>query len=287
MATVLITGCSSGIGKLTALAFARRGDAVYATMRDLAKARALREAAAEEGLDLEIVPLDVTDSTSVSGAVERILSESGAVDIAINNAGVFLRSPVEEATDDEVLLQFDTNVFGLLRVIRAVLPGMRDRGGGVIVNVSSVAGLAGRPFGGLYAATKHAVEAISETLHYEVRPYGIRIAIVEPGQFATELFNNAPVARAFNQESPYWPDYQHLEGAMSRLGGGTADPRMVADAIVGVATDTEAPLRTVVGKDAESLLALRRSTDFEGFERNLRAWLGWELQDRTGSTKSS
>lgn len=278
MPTVLITGCSSGIGKLTSLTFARRGDDVYATMRNLDRAHGLRQAVDEEGVKLEILQLDVTDPGSVIRAVDHVTSTAGAIDIAVNNAGIFLKSPIEEASDDEVLAQFDTNVFGLLRVIRAVLPGMRNRGTGVIVNVSSVAGLVGRPFGGLYAATKHAVEAVSETLHFEVRPLGVRIAVVEPGSFATELFDKALVARSFDERSAYWPEYQRLEAAFTRLGGGTADPRAVADTIVRVATDENAPLRTVIGSDAESILTARSSTDFEGFEHLIRSWLGWDTK---------
>ena len=130
--------------------------------------------------------------------------------MCVNNAGIELRGPIEECSDDEVLVQFDTNVFGLLRVVRAVLPVMRAQGSGVIVNVGSLAGLVARPFGGLYSATKHAVEAITESLHFECAPFGMRVAVIEPGQFETELLNNAITAAEFTDDS-------HLQGGVGSL----------------------------------------------------------------------
>lgn len=278
MAVVLITGCSSGFGYHAALTFARQGHETYATVRTLAKARPLLDAAAAEDLDLEVLHLDVRDGDSVDGAVGSVLERAGAIDVCVNNAGIELRGPVEECADDEVLVQFDTNVFGVLRVIRAVLPSMRERGTGVIVNVGSIAGLVARPFGGLYSATKHALEAVTEALHFELRPFGIRVAIVEPGQFETDLLANAIVASRFDESSPYWSTALHFDEALARLSldGRPAPPEVVADAIVAVAEDDDARLRHPVGADAELIWSVRRGGDFEAYEETMRAALDWQ-----------
>lgn len=279
MAHVLVTGCSSGFGKLTALLFARHGHTVFATMRDTARAGPMEEMASEEGLDVRVLQLDVTDDASVRAAVaeaERVAG--GALDVVVNNAGVELRGPVEECSDNEVLAQFDTNVFGVVRVVRAALPAMRAAGRGVIVNVSSIAGLVARPYGGIYAASKHALEAISEALHHELRPFGVRVAVVEPGQFETDLLANATTAAAFGADSPYREPSDRFDVAVRRLvpDGRPAPAEVVAETIVAVAFDPSAGLRHLVGADAELVMSVRTSGDFEHFDRTMRAALDWD-----------
>ena len=279
MASVLITGCSSGFGKHTALLFGRHGHTVFATMRDPAKAGPMAAVAEEEGIDVRVLALDVDDERSVIAAVrEAEAASGGALDIVVNNAGYELRGPVEACADDEVRAQFETNVHGPLRVLRAVLPAMRERRAGVIVNVSSIAGVVARPFGGLYSASKHALEAVSEALHHEVRPFGIRVAIIEPGQFATELEANAQVATGFDETSPYWDARQRFEAAIARLapGGKRAPAGVVAETIVAVAFDPAAGLRHVVGADADLIMSVRRSGTFEDYEQTMRAALDWD-----------
>ncbi len=278
MSTVVITGCSTGFGKLAALTFARHGHTVFASMRNLGKAGPLESAAAAEGLKIAVVQLDVDDPASIERAVSDVAAEAGAIDIVVNNAGMEIRGPIEQVSDTEARRQFDTNVFGLLGVVRAVLPGMRERGAGVIVNVSSIGGLVSAPFAGLYAASKHAVEAISEALHYEVKPFGVRVAVVEPGGFATDFGANATEVAAFTAESPYRERADRFEVALRGMlspDGELADPQLVADTIVRVATDAGAPLRTLVGGDAEMIMAVRTTTDFEGFERAMRTSMDW------------
>jgi NAD(P)-dependent dehydrogenase (short-subunit alcohol dehydrogenase family) len=277
MATVLITGCSSGFGLHAALTFARQGHEVCATVRNLERAEPLRRAAADEDLDLHVLRLDVRDADSVEAAVAEVIDRAGRIDIVVNNAGIELRGPIEDCSDEEVLAQFDTNVFGLLRVIRAVLPVMRAQRSGVIVNVSSIAGLVARPFGGLYSASKHAVEAITESLHYEVAPYGIRVAAVEPGQFETELLSNAITAARFGPASPYRDAAEEFDVAVRRLApdGKPAPPEVVAEAIVAIAEDDDAGLRHVVGADAELIMSVRTAGDFEQFEQTMRSALDW------------
>jgi NAD(P)-dependent dehydrogenase (short-subunit alcohol dehydrogenase family) len=273
MANILITGCSTGIGLLTSLRFARAGDRVFATMRNIAKGDELRSTAQRESLPLTLHRLDVTDPSSIAAAV----AEAGDVDVLVNNAGIECRSSIEDADDADVLRQFDTNVFGLLRVTRAVLPGMRARRRGTIVNVSSIAGIVSRPFGGLYSASKHAIEAISEALHFELSSFGIRVAMVEPGQYGTALLDNAYLGHDFGPHSPYWAQSTRMDEALARLrpNGKMQDPQEVADAIFAATKADRPPLRTLVGADAEMLATAKRQMTFEAFEQAMRQTLDW------------
>ena len=244
-------------------------------MRTLERAKPLQDAATEEELDLHVVRLDVRDADSVEGAVAEVVERAGRIDVCVNNAGIELRGPIEECSDDEVLVQFDTNVFGLLRVVRAVIPVMREQGGGVIVNVGSIAGLVSRPFAGIYAASKHAVEAITEALHFECGLWNIRLAVVEPGQFETDLASNALVAARFDASSPYKEVSDRFDVALRTLApdGKPAPPEVVADAIVAVAEDDNARLRHLVGADAELIWSVRSGGDFEAYEQTMRSAL--------------
>jgi NAD(P)-dependent dehydrogenase (short-subunit alcohol dehydrogenase family) len=274
MAVALITGCSSGFGLLTALHFARAGHTVVATVRDPAGATALRAAIEEEHLPVEVVALDVTEAASVERAVAGVLQTHGRVDVAVNNAGISLRGAVEDTSLDHARQVLETNVLGPLRVVRAVLPAMRARRQGVIVNVSSVAGKVAQPFGGMYAASKFALEAMSEALHYEVRPFGIRVAIVEPGHFVTRLGENRLAADP-DGDSPYAELRRRWEVAAAGLPGRgqPGDPASVAAAIYEAATTPDHPLRRLVGADAELIATLRRDLDDATFERTVRTAL--------------
>jgi NAD(P)-dependent dehydrogenase (short-subunit alcohol dehydrogenase family) len=272
MAVVLITGCSSGFGLLSALEFARKGDTVYATMRDIAKAGPLEEARDKEKLALHIVPLDVTDEASVTKAVRQVVSEAGRIDVLVNNAGIGAQGPIEETDDAEAKEIFDTNFFGALRTIRAVLPQMREQKSGTIVNVSSLAGVVCPPFDGIYSASKHALEAASEALHYEAHPFGVRIAVVEPGGFETNIGNTRRIPRRYTEGSPYAGLHQRFEQSLTRLptGNQRADPQVVADAIYNAVYDKEPKLRYLVGQDAEMIGGLRRQMGDEQFEQTMR-----------------
>ena len=276
MANVLITGCGGGIGLLSAAHFARQGDRVFATLRSPAKARELERTRRAESLPIEILTLDVLDPASVEEAVKQVEAEGG-VDILINNAGIEVRSSIEDADEEKIRLQFDTNVFGALRLIRAVLPAMRERGAGTIVNVSSIAGLVGRPYGGLYAASKHALEAISETLHLEVGVLGIRVILIEPGQYDTPLHDSYVYPESFNSDSPYWERCQRFESALSKLSpdGQRADPQEVAECIYHAVHDPEPRLRYLVGQDALLIAGVHKEKSFEEFEATMRAALDW------------
>src|SRR5262245_19709011 len=275
MAKVLITGCSSGFGLLTALRFARAGDRVFATMRRPEEAPgALRRAAEEGQLAISLLALDVCDQASVDAA----LRAAGPLDVLVNNAGIELRSSIEDATEEEVRRQFETNVFGAVRVLQAILPGMRERRSGTIVNVSSIAGLVGRPFGGYYSATKHALEAISEALHFEVHPYGIRVVLIEPGQYETRLLDNALQGSRSGPGSPYWEASVRLDDRLGRLltGEKGADPEEVAEIIYAAVHDPNPRLRYLAGEDAKLIAGAHREMDFETYEATMRQTLDWE-----------
>jgi NAD(P)-dependent dehydrogenase (short-subunit alcohol dehydrogenase family) len=277
MATnVLITGCSSGFGLLTALKFARARDHVVATMRSPEKAPAeLTNAIAKEKLPVTLGRLDVCDPASVDAAVRA----AGPIDVLVNNAGIELRSSIEDASDADVQKQFDTNVFGTLRVMRAVLPQMRARKRGTIVNLSSIAGIVARPFGGLYSATKHAIEAITEALHFEAAPLGIRVVLIEPGAYETRLLTNAFNGDGFDDRSPYWPVHERFEEALGRLRagtGGTQDPQEVADLIYTAVHDPQPRLRYLVGRDATMIATAYKAMDFEQYEAAMRQSMGWK-----------
>jgi NAD(P)-dependent dehydrogenase (short-subunit alcohol dehydrogenase family) len=271
MSNVLITGCSTGFGELAALSFADRGHRVFATMRTPGKSAAL-----DARPDITQFALDVSDSTSVNAAIERAIEVAGPLDVVVNNAGIELIGPVHLATDDEVARQFDTNVTGVVRVVRAIVPHMVDNGGGTIVNVGSLAGLVGTPYSGLYSATKHAVEAISEAMHFELSQHGIRVRVVEPGQFATQLNANSFVSAAMTPESDAFARYQRFHTAMrGMVNGEPADPQLVVDAIYAAATEVPGKLRYPVGADADLVIATKSQMSFEDFDTTMRAALNW------------
>jgi NAD(P)-dependent dehydrogenase (short-subunit alcohol dehydrogenase family) len=278
--TALITGCSSGFGLRTAVELARRGHDVVATMRDPARAGELQAACAAVGVEVDVVGLDVLDEDSVRHAVDDVAERHGSIGIVVNNAGIEVRGPVELVSDDEVRLQLDTNVVGLLRVVRATVPHLRAADAGVLVNVSSVAGIIARPFAGLYAASKHAVEALSEALHFELGLSGIRVHVVQPGQYETSLGANTVTAAAFTPDHEgYWHVAESLEQRAKGLvpGGEPADPDVVARTIADVIDDADAPLRTPVGGDADLILGARSGRSFEEYEVLMRSALDhWE-----------
>jgi NAD(P)-dependent dehydrogenase (short-subunit alcohol dehydrogenase family) len=245
-------------------------------MRDTAKAESLREAAATAGVAVEVVELDVTSSASVDRAVVLIVESTGSLDIVVNNAGIELFGAVHLVSDDEATRQLDTNVVGIVRVARAVVPHMVRQGRGVIVNVGSVAGRVGVPYSGLYAASKHAVEAITEAMHFELAHLGIRVAVVEPGQFATGLSGNSTIAASMPEDSSEYLRWQSFRGRMRQLvGGEPADAQLVAEVIYEAATSSESRLRWPVGDDAALVLDAKAALSFEDFESAMRTTLDW------------
>lgn len=267
MSVILITGCSTGLGQATALHLARKGHRVFATMRAPERdGGPLQEAADKERLEISAPRLDVCDQSSVHDAVEAALREAGRIDVLINNAGRGDLGALELATEEQIRGMFETNVFGPLRMAQAVLPSMRARGSGTIVQVSSVAGHIVGLGNGLYAGTKHALEAMSEALAAEVLQFGIRVAIIEPGFFATPIIDKAvaSVAAGAAGDGPYANVERRMAGIY--MGGKAAaqDPFEVA-AVIEHAITTDTPrLRYLVGVDAEVFMRERpKMTDEE------------------------
>ena len=272
MTRVLITGSNSGFGKLAALSLARQGHDVIATMRTVAKGDDLRSTAEAEGLPIEIRRLDVSDPVSVAEGIGNPTD----VDVVVNNAGFEVSGALELVDDELWTRQLDTNVLGPMRVIRHVLPAWRDRGSGTIVNVSSIAGIVGSPFGGAYSASKHALEALSEVLHFETSGFGIRVRLVEPGLFDTGFHDNIVTVDGW-EGSDYFDRAARFRDSQGVLSGdGPApDPQDVADAIVRAALDSDAPFRNFVGNDALLIHSVKSSMPFEEFESVMRSTLDW------------
>jgi NAD(P)-dependent dehydrogenase (short-subunit alcohol dehydrogenase family) len=201
MSVVLVTGSSTGIGLATALHFGRLGEGVYAGVRNIASATELTKAIEAEKLAIHPITLDVDDQASVTRAVGEVVARAGRIDVLVNNAGIGGGGPVEDVPVDWVKSLFETNYLGAIRMIQAVLPGMRESRSGAIVNVSSIAGRLAIAGHGHYSAVKHALEAISEALAQEVQAFGIRVAIVEPGVVVTPIFTKAK--RFADPASPY------------------------------------------------------------------------------------
>jgi len=257
-ARAIVTGCSTGIGRATALELAQRGYEVIATARRLETL---------SGLDVaRTLVLDVDSDTSVAA----VLADVGPVDLLINNAGVGVEGSVEEVPLDDVHRAFETNFFGAARMIQAFLPAMRTRGSGSIVNVTSVAGIAGPPLAGFYAASKFALEALSESLAFEVGHFGVHVMVVEPGGVATEFGTNMLDHRGLS--GPYAPLAAQWEGATTTLRGGqeSPGPDVVARAICDALARAKPPFRLPVGTDAELVAASRASMSYDDFQATMR-----------------
>ncbi|MEO6570172.1 MAG: SDR family oxidoreductase [Ilumatobacteraceae bacterium] len=254
MAVVLITGCSSGFGRAAATAFAARGDDVVATMRDPARATSVGGVA--EGIDrldgVVVDRLDVSEASSREAAVARTLDRFGRIDVLVNNAGVSALGPTEEMPDEVFRAQFETNFFGPFALIKAVLPGMRERRSGRIVNITSIGALSSSGFYAAYCATKHALDAVSLGMDIELQPFGIRVATVVPGGFNTSIVANR-VTEAEQAASNYPRARDAIDEYEARMVG-KDDLSPVIDAILAAATDVDPRARYLVGTGTAELL---------------------------------
>jgi NAD(P)-dependent dehydrogenase (short-subunit alcohol dehydrogenase family) len=257
---VLVTGAGRSIGRATAEVLTERGHEVVATARDVTVLDDLTVA--------QTLSLDVRSAASVAAAVEA----AGELDAVVNNAGLTGLGPLEDFPLDDFTRVLDVNTLGPLRLAQAVVPGWRERGSGVLVNISSVQGRIGTPLEGVYAASKHALEALSETLHFELGHFGIRVVIVEPGYIAPGMKHTA------DHVGPdvYRDLHEQWNGTDDTLTGpdGRPGPELVGHAVVDALEDPSTPLRVEVGKDAALVLSLRRTQSDAEFEATMRAALG-------------
>ena len=229
------------------------------------------------------VPLDVTDDRSVAGSVREVLGRSGRIDVLVNNAGLGIAGAAEESSIDQARALFDTNLFGSIRMTRAVLPQMREQGSGRVINVSSVLGLVPAPFGALYAATKHAIEGYSESLDHEVREYGIRVLLVEPAYTRTSFDTNS--IPADKPLAVYARRREVLDALLAEAIRGGDEPSVVADAIVAAAIGSHPKLRYPAGPLARRVSKLRRYAPSTLFDKQIRKIN--QLNGPAGSTATS
>jgi NAD(P)-dependent dehydrogenase (short-subunit alcohol dehydrogenase family) len=262
----LVTGSSSGIGYETALLLARNGFDTYATMRNLNKSKEITEIAKKEDLPLRVLKLDVTDDKSVDDAINHILNEKKSIDVVVNNAGYGLMGSVEESSLDEIKAQFETNLFGSIRVMQKILPIMRKQMNGTIVNISSVAGRIGFPMSSSYVSSKFALEGLSESMAYELEQFGIKIVLIEPGVIDTNFTFVTP-KKALDTKSSYSNLMNKIQtNLFSTLANGTS-PKVVANAILNAVTEENPERRYLVGNDAIELISARKNSTDKDFEK--------------------
>ena len=256
----LITGCSSGIGYETALMLARNGYHTFATMRNTKKSDSLEEIIRKERLDLNIRELDINDNTSIENTINCIKREANQIDVLINNAGYGLVGFFEDLTLDEIRNQFETNFFGVLNITKKIIPIMRLQKSGTIINVSSGAGQVGFPGISAYVSTKFAIEGFSESLMYELFPYGIKVVIIEPGVLKTNFFRNCIVSEhSMKKSSPYSRSLDKFQRNVELMQEHATSPIDVAKVIIQVLGNNEPKQRYIVGNDVAMILEAKKN----------------------------
>jgi NAD(P)-dependent dehydrogenase (short-subunit alcohol dehydrogenase family) len=272
----LITGSSSGIGFETSLLLARNGIYTYATMRNLSKSKEILDITKKEHLPLRVLPLDVTDEESTRQAIDMVMYEQNRIDILVNNAGYSLVGALEQLSMDEIREEFETNFFGIIKLIRKVLPIMRKQRRGRIINVSSLAGRIGLPLVSAYVSSKFALEGLSESLKYEVQDFGIYVILIEPGVIKTNFIKNLKIGKQVitsengnvntsSADLPYAEITQRRISAFKPRFEKGSSPKEVADTILEAVTSNKPKFRYIVGQDAFKLMNIRKNTSDEEF----------------------
>jgi NAD(P)-dependent dehydrogenase (short-subunit alcohol dehydrogenase family) len=255
---VVITGCSSGFGMSGALAFARAGWHVYATMRDLAKQDRLMQKAQNENLLLKVKQIDVTDQATIDKSIQEIFQETGRLDVLVNNAGYGLIGALEDMSMGQIHDMFDTNLYGSIRMIKSVTPIFRSQKNGHVINVTSVAGLAGLPLYSVYCASKYAIEGLAEAMVFELAPFNIRISNIEPGPFDTEFSKRSMKygEGMMNLDSPYRTlnNYYFKRHEITQF----TSPDVVANLLVRIAEVSSPKLRYPIGKKVRELVLFKK-----------------------------
>ena len=264
----LITGCSSGIGYETALMLARNGFRTFATMRNTKKSDSLQETIRKEGLDVNIRQLDVNDNASIENTINNIKNETNRIDVLINNAGFGLVGFFEDLTLQEIRDQFETNFFGVLNITKKIIPIMRFQKSGIIINISSGAGQIGFPGISAYVSTKFAIEGFSESLMYELLPYGIKVVIIEPGVTKTNFFRNSKVSEhSVKKNSTYSQTLDKFQRNIELMQEHAASPTDVANVIIQVLGNSEPKQRYIVGNDVAMILEAKRNLSDSEFKK--------------------
>ena len=272
----LITGSSSGIGFETSLLLARSGFHTYATMRNLSKSQEILDITKKENLPLRVLPLDVTDEESTRKAIDMVMYEQNRIDILVNNAGYSLVGALEQLSMDEIKEEFETNFFGIIKLIQKVLPLMRKQRNGRIINVSSLAGRIGLPIASAYVSSKFALEGLSESLKYEVQDFGIYVILIEPGVIKTNFIKNLKISKQVitsengdvntsSADLPYTEITQKRISAFKPRFEKGSSPKEVADTILEAVTSDKPKFRYIVGQDASKLMDIRKNTSDEEF----------------------
>jgi NAD(P)-dependent dehydrogenase (short-subunit alcohol dehydrogenase family) len=267
---VLVTGCSSGIGYATCLAFARNNFVTYGSVRDLSKAERIQEITNKEKLPLRIIRLDVKDDESIKLAIQKIISDSGRIDVLINNAGYGLFGPIEEISMDDVKEQFETNFFGIIRLIKVVVPVMRQQRNGTIVNISSMVGRFGVPLNAAYVSSKFALEGLSESISFELEEFGIRVILVEPGVVQTDFFQNLKI-KGNLPKSPYYKLMdRRIAFLKTAMKNSVSSSVQVANTILHAVNSRDPDLRYLVGNDASNSINVRNTLSDREFKKWIR-----------------
>lgn len=272
----LITGSSSGIGFETSLLLARNGIYTYATMRNLSKSQEILDITKKECLPLKVLTLDVTDEKSTQKAIDMVMHEQNRIDILVNNAGYSLVGALEQISMDEIKEEFETNFFGIIKLIQKVLPLMRKQRSGRIINVSSLAGRIGLPLASAYVSSKFALEGLSESLKYEVQDFGIYVILIEPGVIKTNFIKNLKIGKQVitsengdvntsSADLPYAEITQKRISAFKPRFEKGSSPKEVADTILEAVTSDKPKFRYIVGQDASKLMEIRKNTSDEEF----------------------
>jgi NAD(P)-dependent dehydrogenase (short-subunit alcohol dehydrogenase family) len=266
----IVTGSSSGIGYETSLSLAREGYFTYATMRDLEKADTIKKVAQDENLHLKVIELDVDNEDSVENAIKIIIDEKQRIDVLVNNAGWGIWGTAEDVSIEEFREQFETNFFSVVRMIQKVAPVMRKQGTGDIVNISSVAGRIGFPVSTAYISSKFAIEGLSESLRFELGPFGVNVIIIEPGVIKTNFFDSMKTAKKVNESSTYKEITEKVISGVKMMAEMGTPAAEVASAIIKSLKEEKPLPRYVVGNDAAMFLeAKKMKTDIE-FENYLK-----------------
>jgi NAD(P)-dependent dehydrogenase (short-subunit alcohol dehydrogenase family) len=269
----LVTGSSRGIGFVTSTTLARNGFLTYASMRNLDKEKEIRLVVDKEKIPLKTIQLDVTDSNSVDNAIKSIMDQSGRIDVLVNNAGYGLVGAFEELSMEEIKQQYETNLFGVMRVTQAVLPIMRKQKSGIIVNMSSGAGRFGYPNGSAYVSTKFALEGLTESVAYEVEPFGIKIVLVEPG-FVRTNFSNVVAKKSQSTNSQYSKMTEKMAASIEQMKLKSSPPELVANVVLEVVTSKNPNLRYLAGKDVEKWMEQKKNMSDEQFFSMIKQSLG-------------